>query len=176
MRVAGRIMVVMASAGVPSAVALVACEPTTHFPGLQDELNNRTGVGTPVATSSSGSSGSGSSSSGFQDAGPAQSLCDCAVAETAAVSGCTTCQNMSCAVAYTTCLQAPNNDCSNGIMCVDNCVTSGSVASADGGSCVAACLMAHPAYTTFVQCLDSMCAARCGWVPPLNCPFDAGPG
>jgi hypothetical protein len=176
MRLAGRFLIVVASAGVPSVVALVACETTAHLPGLPDELNNHVSQGTPQATSSSagssGSSGSSSSSSGFVDAGPAQSLCDCAAAIVDGVPGCKTCSNMSCITAYTTCLQAP--DCSPAISCVAGCFDGG-VVQQDGG-CIAGCLQQSPSYSTYVDCLDTMCGSQCGWAPPLVCPIDAGPG
>jgi hypothetical protein len=153
---------------VPAIALLIACNPTVQFAGLANELDNRVGGGVSLASTSSGTGGSlGTGGGGVTiDAGPAQSLCDCAEAIVQASSTCVTCNTANCTSAFTACEQAtPASACSEGESCVFGC---------DGGPCIAGCLGMFPSYATYLECLYSACAPSCGWSPALDCPYDAG--
>ena len=158
----------------PTVVMLIGCNvDISRLPPLPNELPNN--PGTPVSvggTSTTTTTGSTTSSSTTtMAAGPALSLCDCAIAFYGAAKGtpCQTCENTNCITQYSTCAGA---DCPQATTCLNVC-------NKNDGPCIAACIDANPTYKALLECLYlNGCVAVCGLPTPITgCDVsDAGTG
>lgn len=179
MRLVGRILVVLAGAGLPAVVIAIGCnvEPDP-YPAIGDGPNGgRAGKGSSGhaasagATSGSSSSASGSSSSG----GAAPNLCQCAWSF-AGHGDAGTCQmcGTTAASAGGACA-AQGTACSNDPLCVQALICEVSCPDSNP-ACPATCLTKNATFEALVACKCSHCSGSCGGLPPLPCDLDGGNG
>jgi hypothetical protein len=179
MRLAGRILLLLAGASVPAVVAVIGCNVESDpYKGIGNEIPNarQGGVaqgGTPASASASSGSGTSSSSG---SGGTAANDCTCAwsFAGHGDAGVCTTCggnvvmAGQPCAAAQTACLNDAN--CFAALTCVTNCADS-------NPACTEACLPTNANYAALAACQCAHCVSACAAVPPLPCDLgDAGDG
>jgi hypothetical protein len=161
MRLASRILVVVAVAVGPAVVAVIGCgiDTAANLPGLPNEIPNTPGGGVGTVSASEGSSSS-STSTGITTT-PALTPCDCAASLVVTGSPCSACaiatETDQCLTQFDSC----TGGCNTTLQTLTTC---------DGGAlCINQAITGNTAYEQLLLCQCNACLASCGQATPIAC-------